>query len=173
MSTRGIARRYARALFELESEGVKLADGLKTLAQVAQVEAVSEVLTDPQLPADVQAGVLIKVAGKLPKELVSLVNMLCARGKGCLLPEIHELFESMRREASARVVAEVTAAVRLDAAVQDRLAKALARELGKKVDLKVSRDADILGGLIIRIGDRQIDYSLRGRLEGLRRAIAA
>ena len=173
MSTRGIARRYARALFELESEGVKLADGLRRLAQVAQVKAVSDVLTDPQLPAAAQAGILIKVAGKLPKELVSLVNMLCARGKGCLLPEIHELFEEMRRQASAKIVAEVTAAVRLDAAAQDKLTKALARELGKKVELKVRRDAGIMGGLIIRIGDRQIDYSLRGRLEGLRRAIAA
>ncbi len=173
MSTRGIARRYARALFELESEGAKLSAGLKTLAEVARVKAVHDVLVDPQLPAEVQAAVLIKAAGKLPKELVRLVNMLCARGKGCLLPEIHELFEVMQREASAKVVAEVTAAVKLNTAVQDKLAKALAKALGKKVELKVSQDAGILGGVIIRIGDRQIDYSLRGRLEGLRRAIAA
>jgi len=173
MSKRAIARRYARALFELAQEGASLTAGLDVLARVSQAGEVKALLADPKLPPEIAAGVLKKAAGKLPKELSVLIDMLCARGKGCLLAEIFELFEGMQREASAEVVAEVTTAVRLDAAAKAGLAQSIARGLGKKVQLQVNEDAGIMGGVIIRIGDRQIDYSLRGKLEGLRRAIAA
>ena len=173
MSTRAIARRYARALFELAQEGADLTAGLESLAQVSQLEDVSSLLTDPKLPPEVAAGVLKKAAGTLPKELGSLVDMLCARGKGCLLAEISELFESMQREAAAEVVAEVTTAVKLDAETESKLAASIAKGLGKKVQLQVNEDSGVMGGVIIRVGDRQIDYSLRGKLESLRRALAA
>ncbi len=173
MSTRAIARRYARALFELAQEGADLTADLETLARLSQLEEVEQLLTDPKLPPNVPAGVLKKAAGKLPKELGRLIDMLCARGKGCLLAEIFELFEGMQREAAAEVVAEVTTAVKLDAAAKDRLSESIARGLGKKVQLQVNEDAGIMGGVIIRVGDRQLDYSLRGRLEGLRRAVVA
>lgn len=173
MSTRVIARRYARALFELAQEGSNLTAGLEALALVSQVEDVKKLLADPKLPPEISAGILKKAVGKLPKELTALIDMLCTRGKGCLLADIFELFEDMQREAAAEVVAEVTTAVKLDAAAKDGLSKSLAKGLGKKVQLQVNEDANIMGGVIIRIGDRQLDYSLRGKLEGLRHAIAA
>ncbi len=173
MSARVIARRYARALFELAQEGADLMAGLEVLAQVSQLEDVSRLLADPKLPPELAATVLNKAAGKLPKELVSLIDMLCDRGKGCLLAEIAELYEDMQLEAAAEVVAEVTTAVKLDAETKSKLSASIVKGLGKKVQLQVNEDASIMGGVIIRVGDRQIDYSLRGKLEGLRRALAA
>ena len=56
---------------------------------------------------------------------------------------------------------------------EEKLSKALSDSTGKKVRLSVSEDKSILGGMVVRIGDRKIDYSLRTKLAGLRRALAS
>ena len=173
MSTTSIARRYARALFELEQEGVKLADDLAAVAAVAGVDEVVAVLEQPNVPAETKVAILDKAAGGVSDEIRRLLHMLCERGKAVLLPEIAALFEDMQRQASSEVAAEVVTAVPLNEKMQARVADALGKSVGRKVRLSVSQDSDILGGLIVRIGDRQMDYSLRTRLEGLKRAMVS
>lgn len=173
MRTQQISRRYAQALFELEQEGGKNRAALEKLAAVASLAEVREVLANPNYPASLKASVLEKAAGKLPAEMQRLVAMLCERGKAELLPEIAELFEAMQRAAESEVEAEVVSAVALSDAQQKSLAKALGASAGRSVRLKVREDAHILGGLVVRIGDRLIDYSVRSRLEALKRAMAA
>lgn len=173
MNTRSVSRRYASALFEIEQEGVDIRTPLKTVAEVVEIEAVRKLLAESQVPATDKAAVIEKVAGKLSKEIKRLVYMLCERSKAELLPEISELVESMSRQAASEVEADVVAAVKLDTASKDKVAKALGKALGRKVKLSVSHDADILGGLIVQIGDRQLDYSLRTRLQGLKRAMVS
>lgn len=173
MRTQQISRRYARALFELEQEGGKNREALEKLGAVASLDEVGEVLANPSYPAALKASVLGKAAGKLPAEMQRLVAMLCERGKAELLPEIAGLFAEMLRAAESEVEAEVTTAVKLSEAQQKSLAKALGESAGRSVRLKVSEDAHILGGLVVRIGDRLIDYSVRSRLEALKRAMAA
>jgi len=172
MSTRHISRRYARALFELIQEGAKLQDGLAALAAVAANDEVAKVLGSSAVPAAKKSAVLIKVAGKLPKELVSLTDMLCQRGKASLLPEISELVDELVLQSQSEVVADVSSATKLDAAAQKKIADALGKSLGREVRLQVSEDKSLIGGLIVQIGDRQIDCSVRTRLQGLRKAIA-
>ena len=173
MRTQQISRRYARALFELEQDGAGNRAGLEKLAAVAGLDAVRAVLANPSYPAALKAKVLEKAAGKLPAELTRLVSMLCERGKAELLPEIGALFEEMLRAAESEVEAEVTTAVKLSEAQQKNLAKVLGESAGRSVRLKVSEDTHLLGGLVVRIGDRLIDYSVRSRLEALKRAMAA
>ena len=173
MRTQQISRRYARALFELEQEGASNRAALEKLGAIASLAEVGEVLANPSYPAALTASVLEKAAGKLPAEMQRLVAMLCERGKAELLPEIAELFEQMARQAESEVEAEVVSAVALSEAQQKGLAKALGASAGRSVRLKVSEDKRILGGLVVRIGDRLIDYSVRSRLEALKRAMAA
>ncbi|MDX8411237.1 MAG: ATP synthase F1 subunit delta [Mariprofundaceae bacterium] len=173
MSTRSVSRRYARALFELAGEGVKVRDDLGKLSEVVQVEQLAALVEDAQVTAPAKAKVLAKAAGKVSKESVRLLEMLCARGKASLLPEIAAIYDEIESEAAAEVVADVVVASRLTSGMQDKLAKAVGKAVGKKVRLNVSEDAAIIGGLVISIGDRQIDHSLRNVLEGMRRAIAA
>lgn len=173
MSTRSVSRRYARALFELSAEGVRLHEDLARLSEVVRIEQIMTVVERVDVsPAD-KAGVLVRAAGKVSKEAARLVQMLCERGKAALLPEIAEIYEELEREAAAEVVAEVVVATKLASGMEEKLSKALAKSVGKKVRLSVNEDSAIIGGVIVRIGDRQIDYSVRSRLEGLRRAIAA
>jgi len=173
MSTRSVSRRYARALFELEQEGVTLRESLAAVASVAAAPEVAVLLGKSGIPADLKAAVITRSAHNKSKEIERLVTLLCERNKAELLPEISELVESMARQAASEIEADVVAAVKLDATLKERIAKSLGKAVGRKVNLHVSHDADILGGLVIRIGDRQLDYSLRTRLQGLKRAMVS
>ena len=173
MRTQQVSRRYARALFELEQEGAKNRAALEKLAAVAAVGEMQDVLGNPNYAASLKASVLEKATGSLPAEMKRLVSLLCERGKAELLPEIDELFEQMMRQAESEVEAEVISAVKLSEAQKKGLVKALGDISGRSVRLNVSEDKSILGGLVVRIGDRLIDYSVRSRLEALKRAMAA
>ncbi len=172
MSTRFISRRYARAIFELIQEGAKLEGGLKKLAAIAAEDEVAKVLASPALPAANKAAILTKAAGKLPKELKNLVDLLCQRGKAQLLPEIAELVDEMILQSQSEVVADVVTATKLSDAAKKKIAEALGKSIGRDVRLEVREDKSLIGGLVVQVGDRQIDCSVRHRLEDLRRAIA-
>ncbi|MDX8392697.1 MAG: F0F1 ATP synthase subunit delta [Mariprofundaceae bacterium] len=173
MSATSIARRYARALFELNEEGLAIDKQLASAAAVAALPEVQAVLSQPQIPAATKATIIDKAAGGLGKEMNRLLAMLCERGKATLLPEIYSVFAAMQRQAGSEIEAEVISATSLNAKTQAGIAAALSKSAGCKVSIKTSEDKDIMGGLVLRIGDRQLDYSLRTRLEGLKRAMVS
>ena len=171
--TTKVSRRYSQALFELVQEGVKLRDDLAVVAEVAANAEVARLLQAPECPASVKQNVLLKASGKVQPEIERLVSMLCERGKSELLPEINALLEEMIRKAESEVDAEVVVAAEMDASLRERLAEALTASTGRKVRLSFTTDKSILGGMVVRLGDRKIDYSLRSRLDGLRRSLSA
>lgn len=173
MSTSQISRRYARALFDLIQEGTDLRADLEKVAAAASADEVAVLLASPEYPATLKKQVIVKVAGDISGEIDSLVGMLAARGKESLLPEIHALVEEMLHLAESELEADVVVATPIDPALQEKLTAALTASTGKKVRINVSEDKSILGGLIVRIGDRKIDYSLRTKLNGLRRELAS
>ncbi|RMH60853.1 MAG: ATP synthase F1 subunit delta [Zetaproteobacteria bacterium] len=172
MSTQQVSRRYARALYDLIVEGVSLQSGLQKLAAACSVDGVSAILAAPTIKPERKVALLEKVIADEPKELHRLVQLLAQRNKLVLLPEIARLVEDMVRASRDEVTAEVTVASETSPEVERKIAEALARSVGKKVSLRTRRNPEILGGLIVRIGDRLIDYSLRTRLEAMRQAIA-
>ena len=170
---RRIARRYARALADLVAEGRELLPGLETLARIAAEPRMQAFLARPDVGADVKAEALGKLAGKLPRELEALLALLARRNKLVLLPLIHEETAAIVKARSGEIEAEVAAPVALSKEQEQRLAQALARMTGKKVTLRVRVDPSVLGGLVVRIGDRVLDASLRARIEAMRRALLA
>ncbi|MFQ5355188.1 MAG: F0F1 ATP synthase subunit delta [Mariprofundaceae bacterium] len=175
MSTRAISRRYARALFDLANEGdaAVLEKGLSELAEAVADKELVALLGNPRFSSEVKVNVLTRVVKGLNAELTNLVGLLCQRDKVMLLPEIVQIYEDLKREFEAEAIVKVASATRINAELQARLAKVISDDLGKKVRLELSEDKNLIGGMVIRIGDRQIDHSLRGKLEGLRRAVAA
>jgi len=174
MSTSQVSRRYAVALFELVGEGVKLQKDLSKVAAVVALDEVSELIASPEYPASVKQDVIISAAGgKISPEVERLVVMLAERTKAILLPEISAMLDEMVRLADSEIDAEVTVAVSITAAMKAKITKALTASTGKKVRVNVSEDKAILGGLVVQIGDRKIDYSLRTKLAGLHRALAS
>jgi len=174
MSTAKISRRYAVALFSLIEDGVDIRSALESVALMASNEEVEAILTNSAYPEELKSGLLKKaLSGAGSEEVSRLVDLLCSRDKACLLPEIAGFVSDMVAEAEALVEAEVISAVDLDAASQASLLESLSAGVGKKVKLAFSRDESILGGVIVRIGDRKIDYSIKSKLDGLRRAIVS
>lgn len=169
---RSIASRYAAALFELFQEGVDLASDLNKVAQVSLNNDAKALLANSQVSTDDRASIILKAGRVKSEELKQLVMILCARSKTVLLPLISEKLEQLIRESNAQVMIDVTVAKDIDTALAARLKKAVGDGLGKKVELNIVTDASIIGGLILNVGDRQIDYSVRGRIDSLKRTLS-
>ena len=175
-----VAGRYARALAEVV--------GTKNLAALdavtAEVRALADaVASDPDLAAyfdsptvaaeDKQAA-LAGVAKKAALEEVTrrFLLLLVAKRRFSALPAIARALAQIRDEAMGIVPAETTVAAPLSAPETAALTRALESMTGRKVRLSVTVDPAILGGARTRIGSRVYDGTLRGRLDGLHRALA-
>jgi len=173
MSTeRSIASRYATALFELYQEGMDVSADLSKIAEVVANEDAQALLVNAQISAEDRAAIVMKAAGVASEQVSRLLTLLCSRNKASLAGCISEILEQMILESNAKVLVSVTVASTLDAGLADKLKDTISKGIGKEVDLNVATDASILGGVILNIGDRQIDHSVRGRLDGLKRTLS-
>jgi len=172
MSTLVISRRYAQALFELIEEGTDLREGLSQLAAAASVEEIRQVLVSPGIDASAKIAIINKVCVGLPRELGRLLVLLGNRNKLQLLSEIGAMVEQMVLDCQHEISVTVTSVNKLAAKTLTEISMALAGQSGRKIRLETAQDASLLGGIVVRIGDRLIDYSLRSRLESMRRTIA-
>ncbi len=140
---------------------------------VAGDSALSLLLSDPTAPAKGKTEVLERLLSRKtsPVTLHLLRNVLTGRHVGTAEVTIEKLSEaaSARR---GRSVAHVTTAVALTDAQQQRLSTVLGRIYGRTIGLQVTVDPDLLGGLVIRVGDEVIDGSIADRLEDARRRLA-
>ncbi|MBF0281896.1 MAG: ATP synthase F1 subunit delta [Zetaproteobacteria bacterium] len=171
MSAYSISSRYAVALFELAAEGVKIADDLNKLVVLSENADVMKFLALPSCSVEQKVHVIEKAVG-LTAEGQRFLALLCEREKSALIPMIGEQFDALVRKANAQI--EVTA--RVAVAVESKLVKELKSSveslLGQGVLLSVVEDAQVIGGVVLEVGDRQIDCSIRGKLDAMRRSLA-
>jgi F-type H+-transporting ATPase subunit delta len=168
---------YAEALFDVANAEGLLDVVENELYQVARVVQGSDdlrsTLTDAAIPADRRQAIVEDLLGAKGATNItrSLVSFLVAAGRARDLPAIVDEF--VRRAATERQheVAEVRSAIPLDGEQQRRLAEALSSATGKQIEVKVTVDPTVLGGLVSRIGDRVIDGSIATRLQQLRNTL--
>jgi len=172
MSTAKISRRYAVALFELTQEGMVLLPALKQASDLAECAEAKDVLESSIYSETVKCAIFDKVLNEAGRDdIMRLVSLLSLRGKIALLPEILAELELLISKSGSSMDAEVFSAVPLSASSLTALSKKLGKQVGKKVTLVAHEDPCLLGGLVIRIGDRKIDYSVKSKLDGMKRAI--
>lgn len=173
--TTRVARRYAQAAFEVARERNQVDGWLAELERLVELLDRTEAgafLSAPQVPFDAKREFVEQtLAGFLP-EVRNLVLLLVRRRRLRLLPRIYEEFGRLADDYRGVVVAEVTSAVPLDDADKAVIIRQLSELTGKRVSLRTRVDPSILGGIIVRIGDKLIDGSLRTRLERLRETLA-
>ena len=163
-----LARPYADAVFKLAKEQKRLGEWFELLSLLATVlsdERIVRVVLNPEVEDDRVLALLRDICGsKLDEQGENLVRMLIANDRLRLMPEIHSLYEDLKQEAEAAIDVEVTSAYPLDSSQEKILADSLNRKLGRDVNLTVSEDKSLIGGVVIRAGDLVIDGSVKGYL---------
>jgi len=171
------ARPYARAAFAYASEHRALAAWrtfLDRLAELAALAPVRDLMSSPAAGRGERAEVFAELAGDtVPEGGRNLLRAMAANGRLEVLPAVAAEFARLEAEAETTARAVVETAVPVDAPLTERLVAALGEHLGRKVEADFRVVPDILGGVVVRIGDHVIDASLATRLARLARAMAA
>jgi F-type H+-transporting ATPase subunit delta len=170
------ARRYAKAVFELAQESGQLdlwqqrLGLLRALFAEPQVQAI---VANPVIPRHRRMEAIDAIdPDGLGPEGRNLAKLLVEGGRTGAIADIAEEFERLADDAQGRVRATATTAIELDDEERRQLGQDLSRQLGREVRLAFRVDRAILGGLVLQLGDRLIDASLRSRLVQLRRSLA-
>lgn len=169
-----IARNYAEALFEVgehKGQTQRFADLIDALSSaIAEDGRIQNVLDTPRIPKDTKLAILTAVFEKhAPIEFIAFLGAVIRRGRQGILSTIATQYLALVDEKFNRVHAGVTVAREPDRKLQAAIKKRLSDVIGKDVIPHFRTDPEILGGLIVRMGDRIMDGSLRRKMVALRR----
>jgi len=163
-----IARPYADAVFQRAVEVdqiVQWSEDLQTLSRVIADADVANILDNPTLSRDQRLDIVLSVIDEhLQAEVKNLVCILSANDRLEALPEISRAFDDLKVDHEGKIDVEVISAFPLDDAQTQLLSDALQKRLGKQVNIAVSEDTALIGGLIIKAGDLVIDGSVKEKL---------
>jgi F-type H+-transporting ATPase subunit delta len=172
------ARPYAKAMFELAQDEGKLDQWQEKLSLAAAIAV------DPDMGAFLeQPDVLPRELGELFLSVVAgagldsdanfdnAIRLLAENSRLAALPAIAGQFETLKREAEGKIEVRVRSAQELSAEQQDKIAKSMAKRLGKEVSISAEIDDSLIAGAVITAGDLVIDGSASGRIEKLSLAV--
>ncbi|MEK6277879.1 MAG: ATP synthase F1 subunit delta [Actinomycetota bacterium] len=172
-----IARVYAEALFDVAKEKDKLDRIHEELSQFAkELDGNRELQVFFFSPyfssAEKWDGIERAVSGADP-EFVNFLELLIEKHRMPLIFRIQRQFEERWKEENRKLDVSVTSAVELDKNVVERIGGEIEKQTGRSVELTSAVDEDILGGIVLQVGNMVLDASIRNRLEKLRKSIAS
>lgn len=170
-----IALNYAEALFALGEKSGRSEEYSGLLEAIASAiegsEKAQAVLMSPKVTKDRKAQILANALPGAPKEFVLFLTAVVKRGRQLLFGEMATQYRGLLDVKHKRVRAGITLARTPDAAMQAAITQALEKALGLEVLTGFAVDPEILGGAVIRVGDRVLDGSVRRKLAQLRRQL--
>ncbi len=172
-----IARNYAEALVSLARKAGDLAGWDTMISDVASAierdDQLQLFLNSPRVSAERKNEVLARAfQDRLPRLFVRFLQAVISNRRQALIPQIAIEYANIVDELENRVHAQVTVAREPDAATQATIMAGVSRALGKTVIPHYAVRPDILGGIIVRVGDTVMDGSVRRRLASLRAQLA-
>ena len=173
-----IARNYAEALFQLgerTNESERFGDLIEGVGGAIEAdESIRVVLESPNVTKAAKQELLARaLKNRAPDSFIRFLKAVIKRGRQGIIPAIARQYLELLDVKFDRVHASVAMARTPDQALREAVRKSLSEVLGKEVIAHYREDPGILGGVIVRIGDRVMDGSLRRRLKILRRQMLA
>lgn len=171
-----IAQVYARSLFEVARDRGKLDLVREQLAQVA--DAIGEhrqlqmFFFSPYFSTDEKQDALERVMQGGDAIVMNFLALLIENHRMPVIFRIRAQYERLWEEENRTLPVEITSAVALDAQTTESLGRTIGERAGRRVTLATRVDPDIIGGIVVRVGNSILDASIRNRLEQLRRHVA-
>ena len=173
----GIAKRYASAVFDIAKESKKVKaletdlDGLQDA--LTNSRDFSAMIHSPIYTRDQQGAAIAALAKKmkLSPTMTNTLSLMASKRRLFVLPQLVQTLRDVIAEDKGEIAAEVTSAKALTKAQADKLAASLKKSTGKTVTLNQSVDESLIGGLIVKVGSKMIDTSIRAKLNSLQNAM--
>jgi F-type H+-transporting ATPase subunit delta len=170
------ARRYAQAVFEIAVDHDELEQWLDDLSMLANSVGSSQFLdfmSAPRVPASTKLEVIREALGDSVNRLaLNLISMLATRNLAHILPDIADQYQELVDSHRGIERAEVVSAVPLTDAQHQQTVALLEGLSGREVRLSTRVEPALIGGMVMRIGDRVVDGSTRSRLQAMRRGLS-
>ena len=171
-----LAQVYANALFEVASENDVTDDVREQLGQFAdeldQNRDLQVFLFSPYFSSQEKKDGIRKIVEDADERFLNFLELLAERHRMPAIFRIRRAYDALWREENKLLPVTVTSAVELDEGLVDGLGKRIEEQTGKKVELTSHVDPDVLGGLVLQVGNMVLDASIRNRLEQLRKQVA-
>ena len=169
----GIAARYATAVFDLSNvaKGVKaLESDLNALSAALDGSAdLSALITSPLYSRDQQGSAIGAVARKmkLSKTMTNTLALMASKRRLFVVPQMIVALRALIADQKGEVTADVVSAKALTKAQSDKLATTLKASVGSDVIINASVDESLIGGLVVKVGSKMIDTSVKSKLNAL------
>lgn len=171
-----IARVYGGALFDVAKETGKLDSIHEQLGEFADAVAESRdlqvFLFSPYFSSSEKRDGIGKAVRGAEPELLNFLELLAEKHRMPAIFRIRDRFEHLWAEENKRLEVKLTSAVELDRDVVERVGKEIERQTDRKIELESEVDPEVLGGLVLRVGNMVLDASIRTKLDKLRKEVA-
>jgi F-type H+-transporting ATPase subunit delta len=171
-----IAQVYARSLFEVAEEAGKLDEVHEQLGEIADALAADRELQvfffSPYFSTHEKSDGLDKAVSDAEPILVNFLKLLIEKHRMPALLRTRRAYDALWEDYNKLLPVQITSAVELDEQVVKHIGDQISEQTGRKVELSAAVEPDILGGIVVRVGNQVLDASIRRRLELLRRQIA-
>ena len=167
-----VARPYAEAAFQLARDEQSLpawSDMLKLAASIVGDARVAKALDNPRLDSGAKESLLLSIGGdRFGEQARNFIRVLVEGERVSLLPQIAEMFETLKNDAEAMATATIESAMQLTEAQVAELKAALEKRFGRKIETTVTVNPDLIGGARVTVGDAVLDGSVQAKLAAMR-----
>jgi F-type H+-transporting ATPase subunit delta len=170
-----VHRTYARSLYEASKEAGRVAPVRQDLGDfveaMRQVPELEDLLRNPQLDRRAKIAAVEGVAGESDALVTNFLRLLVEKGRAGEVEQVAEEFERMAAAEEGELSVELTTAYELSDEEARAIIGQIEQRSGRRVEATREVDPELIGGMVLQVGSRRVDASVRGRLEQLGREL--
>ena len=172
-TSKGVAKRYATALFDLASETEDISSlekNVETLTQaIDESSDLNSLISSPIYSRDQQKNAIGAIAKKMGVSavMINALSLMAEKRRLFVVPTFLSVLKDLISESKNEIIAEVVSAQSLSKGQVEKLGKSLKNNFGKDVKINATVDPTLIGGMVVKVGSRMIDTTIRAKLNSL------